>query len=474
MIISLKQNGGGGTAGVTSVNGKSGKITLANINGKDLTSVDNQTVVQGITSGDKSATIDSLGRAFLKTINGESLAGDGDITIGGGSGDLLKSRNEFPETAEYGDVVSKAEEILIPSGSWSAYQTGTVNIDSTLSYTSLWSEDTVLLGLEWFGNHPRLKYTFDGTIILTDGNYAEVFEEVHQGETKSYEYRGISDSSKTYTLTVDWSTEGRVRVYGPTDYSHRIAIEQTFKDPKPSIEYKYGMYEYVHYGEWAKVIDNTTGDNKILEIGYEYLPEDKGNLPIATVNSNGTIFNVEYSVEDKAVKVGDNILTEGVEATFGSSIHVFKVLWENNIIRISSQYNYPTFTPAEYTMLDFWRKISDDTKADAADVTAGSGIPHWNKQGIIDGKTTDCNRYSLQINNSSYSNYMYYFGNTGNPVPRIYAPIAAGTSGQVLVSGGDNVAPSWTSMIKSVRITEDEYEALAVKDNNTLYLIVEE
>lgn len=392
-----------------------------------------------------------------------------------GDSNVLKSVDDFPITAEYGDVISKAEEILIPNGSWSAYPTGVVNLNSTLSYTAPWSEDTVLLGLEWFQNHPRLKYTVDGTIIFTDNSYAEVFEEVHQGETKSYEYRGISDTSRTYPLTVDWSEEGKVRVYGLNDSTHRIQIEQTFKDPNPLIEYKYGMYEYVHYGEWAKVIDNTTGDNKILEIGYEYFPEDKGNLPIATVDSNGTIFKVEYSVEDKAVKVGDNILTEGVEATFGSSIYVFKVLWEKNIIRISSQYQYPVFTPeAGYGLTDVWRKVSDDTKADAADVAAGSGIPRWNKQGIVDGKAFDCNRYSLQINNSSYSSYMYYFGNTGNPVPRIYAPTDSGNDGQILVSKGVNTAPKWETMIKSVRITEDEYEALTEKDNNTLYLIVED
>lgn len=102
--------GGGEGAGVSSINGKSGAVVLANINGKDLTSIGDQTVVQGITSGDKSATIDSNGRAFLRTINGQSLAGDTDIKIEGGSGDYSVV-TELPEATKDGQMVYLSEDM---------------------------------------------------------------------------------------------------------------------------------------------------------------------------------------------------------------------------------------------------------------------------------------------------------------------------------------------------------------------------
>lgn len=101
--------GGGEGAGVASINGKSGAVTLANINGKDLTSIGDQTVVQGITSGDKSATIDSNGRAFLRTINGQSLAGDTDIKISG-SGDYSVV-TELPEATKEGQMAYLSEDM---------------------------------------------------------------------------------------------------------------------------------------------------------------------------------------------------------------------------------------------------------------------------------------------------------------------------------------------------------------------------
>ena len=51
-----------------------------------------------------------------------------------------------------------------------------------------------------------------------------------------------------------------------------------------------------------------------------------------------------------------------------------------------------------------------------------------------------------------------------------YFPTQGGAQGQVLASNGD-AEPVWETRIKAVKITSDAYEALAVKDPNTLYLI---
>lgn len=66
---SCGEGGGSGEAGVASLNGQKGNLTL-------------------------------------KTINGNDLLGGGNIEIEGGSSDILKARTEFPSEAEDGDVVA--------------------------------------------------------------------------------------------------------------------------------------------------------------------------------------------------------------------------------------------------------------------------------------------------------------------------------------------------------------------------------
>lgn len=73
---------------------------------------------------------------------------------------------------------------------------------------------------------------------------------------------------------------------------------------------------------------------------------------------------------------------------------------------------------------------------------------------------------------STYRADIIYRGTTHLP-PRIFVPTSAGTEGQVLISTGGS-APVWATMIKAVQITSADYEALATKDPNTLYLIVDE
>lgn len=73
---------------------------------------------------------------------------------------------------------------------------------------------------------------------------------------------------------------------------------------------------------------------------------------------------------------------------------------------------------------------------------------------------------------STYRADIIYRGTNHLP-SRIFVPTSAGTEGQVLTSTGGS-APVWATIIKAVQITSDAYEALAVKDPNTLYLIVDE
>lgn len=128
-------------------------------------------------------------------------------------------------------------------------------------------------------------------------------------------------------------------------------------------------------------------------------------------------------------------------------------------------------------------RITDPTKATASDLGLGdnttNGIPIWNNEGVIVGKTVGYSTKDIQFNTnaSKYGNtgkVTFITNGTNNGPERIFAPLSGGTQGQVLVSDGDNAAPVWTNWVKPVKITSADYEALVTKDPNTLYLIIDE
>lgn len=130
-----------------------------------------------------------------------------------------------------------------------------------------------------------------------------------------------------------------------------------------------------------------------------------------------------------------------------------------------------------------YHRITDPTKATAQDLGLGTGyangIPEWNNEGVIVRKYMNVSSTGLQFNTnaseySSTGKITILTDGTNNGPKRIFVPTAGGTSGQILVSNGDNAAPTFQDWIKAVKITSDAYEALATKDPNTLYLIVDE
>ena len=85
-------------------------------------------------------------------------------------------------------------------------------------------------------------------------------------------------------------------------------------------------------------------------------------------------------------------------------------------------------------------------KANAANVSANTRVsrwPAWNEQGIITGTISNAGfETQLKINNGAW-----WFWQSGSEarIPRIYAPTAAGTAGDILVSTG-NGAPVWSAV----------------------------
>ena len=110
-------------------------------------------------------------------------------------------------------------------------------------------------------------------------------------------------------------------------------------------------------------------------------------------------------------------------------------------------------------------------KTDKVSVTAsGSGykFPKWNGQGCITGTSATAYQASQNINGSSRTLY----SNSSSSLPTIYAPTSAGSAGQPLLSNGSG-APVWGSY-KFQFISQSQYDALATKDNTTIYFIVNE
>lgn len=126
-----------------------------------------------------------------------------------------------------------------------------------------------------------------------------------------------------------------------------------------------------------------------------------------------------------------------------------------------------------------YHRITDPTKANASNLgitDAQTGFPLWNNEGIIIGRDSEKKTKGVQINYgaNSYSNMTNVVCTSGeNYMPsRMYVPTAAGTQGQVLTFVDMNSAPVWATIIKAQQITSAAYEALATKDPNTLYLII--
>lgn len=108
------------------------------------------------------------------------------------------------------------------------------------------------------------------------------------------------------------------------------------------------------------------------------------------------------------------------------------------------------------------------------EVVDGYYFPRWNQYGQITGGY-DVNQKMIWINKSkSTNNWGYLYVRYANEFPDLMVvPTAFGTSGQVLQSAGDGLAPTWTDLIKIQKITQDAYDALETKDENVLYVITD-
>lgn len=108
-------------------------------------------------------------------------------------------------------------------------------------------------------------------------------------------------------------------------------------------------------------------------------------------------------------------------------------------------------------------------KADKANVTANTvrQFPKWNTQGIVTG-TTGNTVYERTLSINGTSKTMLQVSNSDHT--GIYAPTSVGTQYQPLLSNGSG-APVWGDFAFRF-ISQQQYDNLSTKDQNTIYFIV--
>ncbi len=267
-----------------------------------------------------------------------------------------------------------------------------------------------------------------------------------EGETgKTYEYQGrIMQWVEGSGHTAEWlsnianidNTEGTGLIYS------------TIPDGQKLFEYKYS-----YGGEWRYVIYSG---------GTLYCTETGGTVVSSATIGQTFIFQTQSQSNYQVKGYFENGHIGFIKIGYVSFQNVWDGNAANSHYELIDKYNYP------YTNVQ-----SNGVEA---------GIAKWNKYGQVVKKQGDISTKAIQFNTnasqySSTGKISFYTDGINNGPDRIFVPTEGGTSGQVLVSSGDNAAPVWATMIKVVKISSADYDALVqagTTDPNTLYAIVDE
>lgn len=270
--------------------------------------------------------------------------------------------------------------------------------------------------------------------------------------------------------------------------------------------YKNRLYRWVNgagrWGKWIIAMDGnmysnlgTTFNNYNISqtsyLVYTYLPFTAKTLLCNFQLINNNRYLGYFPTENK-LKVFDNtgltgtsiaeISMNGVESDISSGSWHMYISWVDGKIifrsgaafaKMAGNYVATSVSTAHYEALDV--DYFDGTAN--IDKTAGAGFAMWNSEGkVIGGGAPNVN--NIKVNTTGYSSYLRIVNTANLNVPeKWFFPTEGGTAGQILVSNGDNAAPTFQNWVKSVKITSDAYETLVqagTTDPTTLYLIVNE
>ena len=422
-----------------------------------------------------------LKESDLKTINGESIVGEGDIEIKGGSEEIVDT---LPSTANYGDIAYLRRYADMPIGTW----TNPSGYKYVLSYTEGWNkEQEIAYNTEYSdyrfsiyatengGLETRIKYRqYDEPVVL------EVLTKGNSGTT--YYHTSNPTTGDNYRYTWDWTKDNEFSITFGASYN-RLKLLSLNK----TTDNGFDTYEYMEKGLWAEELGrDTIGTGKeVYSILFQYIP--------SSVERGMTLYSITYDNNSGDLKLYDDRLE--LVSPNGSKLQTFKK--NDNFSRVN-YYPYPNIAyndrgvfynyeyeqsviknVATFETANFWKKINDDAKMSKSYVQRGTGIPTWDDEGrIIRCVIDNLGVNYLYINTSGYTanNALITKGYLG--VNRFFAPTSGGTAGQVLKSTGANSAPTFVDLsslmdnLKFKQITQEEYDNLENKDGNTIYIII--
>lgn len=421
-----------------------------------------------------------LKESDLKTINGESIVGEGDIEIKGGSEEIVDT---LPSTANYGDIAYLRTYVDMPIGTW----TNPSGYKYVLSYTEGWNKEQEIAynkeysdyrfsiyATESGGLETRIKYRqYDEPVVL------EVLTKGNSGTT--YYHTSNPTTGDNYRYTWDWTKDNEFSITFGASYNRLKLLSLT-----KTTDNGFDTYEYMEKGLWAEELGRDTigTSQEVYSILFQSIP--------SSVERGMTLYSINYDNNSGDLKLYDDRLE-----LVSPNGNILKTIKKNDAFSAVNYYPYPKIgyndrgvfykyeyanraitNVASFQTTNFWKKINDDAKMSKSYVQRGTGIPTWDDEGrIIRCDLDNLGVGTLFINTSGYTgNNIITKGGLRND--RFFAPTSGGTAGQVLKSTGANSAPTFVDLsslmdnLKFKQITQEEYDNLENKDGNTIYIII--
>lgn len=473
------------------------------------------------------ATESTLGG--VKVGAGLSVTPDGTLSSnGGGNSTVLEGVEEFPQDANIGDVVAKIrkedEEITVEgelfndgidltgkkttyiyvddaNGVEFTYDGGRWSIswaNETFNLNLVSGEDNIT-GVYTFETKGDSESGFDVNIVDGDENgvwsmlIEKVYEITDDGFGSDYTVPAGREGTVNYTEVVSKDVPEGVFQYDGTDWVKRgiVILDNLNGTGKEGEIYEYNgrLFKWVEgagaTGKWlganiGNANYNNSGTESVHSLIYTQLPT---NILLCTFRRIGTdVAHLAYDGSNLVV-YSDETLTTAIDTIYPNETehHLAQngnwyITWVDGLLTIrASNYSGVLNKRPLYDNNPHFVALDIDTLAHPTNVTTSdsdSGVPVWNKEGVVIGKNGNFNIFRMKINSTGWNGSKNFYTADNYTSETWYVPKQGGTAGQVLTSAGD-AEPQWATMIKAQQITSDAYDALAVKDPNTLYLIVD-
>lgn len=234
-----------------------------------------------------------------------------------------------------------------------------------------------------------------------------------------------------------------------------------------------------HVAEWLYEWSNIGigGTNALI---FSEIPDGTVLFEIRDSGSNPWR-QIVYSGNTLFFKIGDEVIsaaTVGESFSFALSSRGVDGYFGNHYIGFQKRGDFDTYTQNQWdgTVNGGHYELIDKYNHPYFNNATNIGIPEWDSNGYIKRKNSSVSTKDYYFNTTAstaaYRTRVLTNGQNSGP-DRLFAPTTGGNEGQILTSAGANAAPVWSTLIKAMQITSDDYEALVTKDPTTLYLIVD-